>query len=76
MARQARVNIRDSIWCFHSRALFLANSRAPGYGRIWRIPLTFVIDRYGIVRKDGWFGDPGIDENLLEQTVTPLLRAR
>jgi thiol-disulfide isomerase/thioredoxin len=46
-----------------------------GYGRIWRLPLTFVVDRKGILRKDQWFGDPGLDAQLLEQTVTPLLRA-
>jgi cytochrome c biogenesis protein CcmG/thiol:disulfide interchange protein DsbE len=46
-----------------------------GYGRIWRLPLTFVIDRRGILRKDGWFGDPLLDAAILEQTVTPLLRA-
>jgi thiol-disulfide isomerase/thioredoxin len=44
-----------------------------GYGRIWRLPLTFVIDRNGILRKDGWYGDPGIDLLLLEKVVTPLL---
>jgi len=46
-----------------------------GYGRIWRLPLTFVVDRRGILRKDQWYGDPGLDARLLEQTVTPLLRA-
>lgn len=46
-----------------------------GYGRIWRLPLTFVVDRNGILRKDQWYGDPGLDAQLLEQTVTPLLRA-
>lgn len=45
-----------------------------GYGRIWRLPLTFVVDRKGILRKDQWYGDPGLDEQQLEQTVTPLLR--
>jgi cytochrome c biogenesis protein CcmG, thiol:disulfide interchange protein DsbE len=44
-----------------------------GYGRIWRLPLTFVIDRRGILRKDGWYGKAGIDQPMLEQTVTPLL---
>jgi hypothetical protein len=29
-----------------------------GYSRIWRLPLTFVIDRRGVLRKDGWYGDP------------------
>jgi hypothetical protein len=49
---------------------------AKGYGRIWRLPLTFVIDRRGILRKDGWYGDPLLDMATLERTVTPLLRAR
>jgi cytochrome c biogenesis protein CcmG, thiol:disulfide interchange protein DsbE len=46
------------------------------YGRIWRLPLTFVIDRQGVLRKDGWYGDPLLDAATLEQAVTPLLRAR
>jgi len=46
-----------------------------GYGRIWRLPLTFVIDRHGVLRKDAWYGDPGIDAALLEKVVTPLLSA-
>jgi cytochrome c biogenesis protein CcmG, thiol:disulfide interchange protein DsbE len=44
-----------------------------GYGRIWRMPMTFVIDRYGILRKDGSEGDPKIDLSILEKIVTPLL---
>lgn len=51
------------------------NSHYQGYGRIWRLPLTFVIDRKGILRKDGWYGPAGIDEPLLENVVTPLLKA-
>ncbi len=47
-----------------------------GYGRIWRLPLTFVIDRDGVLRKDGWYGDPLLDAATLEKAVTPLLRAR
>ena len=44
------------------------------YGRVWRVPLTFVVDRRGILRKNGWYGDAGLDLPLLESTVTPLLR--
>jgi|SRR5579864_403285 len=68
--------VREVMKSFSFPAALARDTQARGYGRIWRIPLTFVVDRNGIVRKDGWFGDPGIDENLLEQTVTPLLRAR
>jgi peroxiredoxin len=49
---------------------------AKGYGRIWRLPLTFVIDRDGVLRKDDWYGDPGLDVPTLERVVTPLLDAR
>jgi len=44
-----------------------------GYGRIWRIPSTFIIDKQGVLRKNGMTGDPKVDTKLLEQLVTPLL---
>ena len=44
------------------------------YGRIWRVPLTLVIDRKGVLVKSDWYGNPGFDLPLLEATVTPLLR--
>ena len=44
-----------------------------GYGRIWRIPSTFIIDRQGKLRKNGLTGDPKVDNRLLEEIVTPLL---
>ena len=50
-------------------------SELSGFGRIWRLPMTFVIDRNGILRKDGSEGDPKIDLPLLEKIVTPLFQA-
>jgi len=50
-------------------------SNLKGFGRIWRLPMTFVIDRDGILRRDGSEGDPKIDLALLERVVTPLLKA-
>jgi hypothetical protein len=47
-----------------------------GYGRIWRIPSSFIIDRQGILRKNGLTGDPKVDTKLLEEIVTPLLSAQ
>jgi len=44
-----------------------------GYGRIWRIPSSFIIDKQGILRKNGLTGDPKVDTKLLEEVVTPLL---
>ena len=47
-----------------------------GYGRIWRMPTTFVIDRDGILRRNGHEGEPTVDLATLEATVTPLLAAK
>jgi thiol-disulfide isomerase/thioredoxin len=44
-----------------------------GLGRIWRMPSTFVVDRNGILRKNGHEGKPTVDLDSLEAMVTPLL---
>ena len=53
-----------------------SNANFKGLGRIWRIPMTFVIDKRGILRKNGLVGDPKVDLPLLEALVTPLLEAQ
>jgi alkyl hydroperoxide reductase subunit AhpC len=50
-----------------------ADSDIQKLGRIWRVPVTFVIDQNGILKKNGWEGDPIVDEELLEKIVAPLL---
>jgi thiol-disulfide isomerase/thioredoxin len=65
--------VRQVMATFSFPAAMARDANFKGYGRIWRIPLTFVIDRDGILRKDGWYGDAGIDLPMLEKTVTPLL---
>ncbi len=40
----------------------IRESKAKGYGRIWRITLTFVIDCEGILRRDAWETGAGLDE--------------
>ena len=67
---------REVMRSFTFPAALVRNTSIKGYGRIWRIPLTFVIDRQGVLRKDGWYGDPKIDLPALEKSVTPLLEAR
>ncbi len=67
---------RELMRAFSFPAAFGRDMSLKGYGRIWRLPLTFVIDRQGVLRKDGWYGDPLLDAATLEQAVTPLLRAR
>jgi thiol-disulfide isomerase/thioredoxin len=57
-------------------AAFAKDASFKDYGRIWRLPLTFVVDRAGVLRRDDWYEDPGIDAAKLDAVVGPLLRAR
>jgi hypothetical protein len=52
----------------------LARSQAAGYGRMWRIPVSFVIDRAGVLRYDGWQAkEPTWSESSLNSVVSSLL---
>lgn len=47
---------------------------AAGYGRIWRLPMTFIIDRAGRLRIDGGRGPAQVyDLPALRRDVDPLL---
>jgi cytochrome c biogenesis protein CcmG, thiol:disulfide interchange protein DsbE len=53
---------------------FLSASQAPGYGRIWHIPVSFTIDRAGRLADDGWKDrNPVWTPERLERVVEPLL---
>jgi thiol-disulfide isomerase/thioredoxin len=52
----------------------LANSSAPGYGRIWHIPVNFTIDPKGLLVDNGWLEKkPTWTAERLERILTPLL---
>jgi len=54
----------------------LANSSLPGYGRIWRIPVSFTINREGQLADDGWKQkDSTLTLERLKRVVTPLLES-
>jgi cytochrome c biogenesis protein CcmG/thiol:disulfide interchange protein DsbE len=56
---------------------FLANSSLPGYGRIWRIPVNFTINRGGLLIDNGWKDkDSTWTAERLERIVTPLVNGR
>ena len=53
----------------------LGSAWAGGYGRIWRIPVSFVINRAGILVDNGWDDEqPVWTTERLERIVMPLLR--
>lgn len=55
----------------------MRDSSAAGYGRIWRLPVSFTIDRAGLLIEDGWKEkQPSWTRERLEGFVTPLLAPR
>jgi len=55
----------------------MSDSSAPGYGRIWRLPVSFTIDAQGRLAEDGWNEKPPVwTRQRLDQVVTPLLAGR
>ncbi len=53
----------------------LGSAYAGGYGRVWRIPVNFTIDRNGRLADNGWDDpNPSWTAERLERIVTPLLR--
>ena len=52
----------------------LGSPWAGDYGRIWRIPVSFVIDRKGRLADNGWAdAKPAWTKERLQQVVDPLL---
>lgn len=58
---------------FKFDAAFNRNSSFKAYGRVWHLPLTFIIDKKGIVRRNGQSDATVLNDKLLDKTVTPLL---
>lgn len=55
----------------------LGDPHVPGYGRIWHLPVSFTVDRHGMLVDDGWKDrQPEWTEARLQRVVTPLLAAR
>jgi thiol-disulfide isomerase/thioredoxin len=52
----------------------LTPASAPGYGRIWKLPVNFLIARDGRLASNGWQDkSPAWTQERLERLVTPLL---
>jgi thiol-disulfide isomerase/thioredoxin len=73
--KDALPEARDAMKTFAYPAASYADTKASGYGRIVHLPLTFVIDRNGILRRNAWTAAPTMDTAVLEREVTPLVGA-
>jgi thiol-disulfide isomerase/thioredoxin len=59
---------------FSFPAALAAGGDTSGYGKLSRVPVTFVIDRRGVLQFDGFKFTKPLDQAMLDKIVTPLLR--
>lgn len=56
-------------------AALAVDSDLKAFGRVRQVPATFVIDRNGVLRRNGWADAGLVDLAALEDAVEPLLRS-
>ncbi|WP_114241581.1 TlpA disulfide reductase family protein [Dyella sp. C9] len=67
--------VRQVASSLHFATGLLGDPHVAGYGRIWRLPVSFVVDPHGMLVYDGWSDkQPALTEDKLEKIVTPLLK--
>jgi cytochrome c biogenesis protein CcmG, thiol:disulfide interchange protein DsbE len=66
--------VKDVMKKYSFPAALASSVRMEGYGRPWRIPITYVIDRRGTLRFDGAKFAKVLDQAALQKIVGPLLR--
>jgi cytochrome c biogenesis protein CcmG, thiol:disulfide interchange protein DsbE len=66
--------VKSAMKNFSFPAAFASGGQTEGYGQFSRVPVTFVIDRRGVLRFDGFKYAKVLDLPTLEKIVTPLLR--
>jgi cytochrome c biogenesis protein CcmG/thiol:disulfide interchange protein DsbE len=72
----ALTQVRAAAQSWHFPVGLLANSSAAGYGRIWRMPANFTIDRHGRLADNAWKDKQAAwTRERLERIVLPLLDA-
>jgi cytochrome c biogenesis protein CcmG, thiol:disulfide interchange protein DsbE len=71
LADEAKV--RDAAQPFTFPVAMLKSARLSGFGRIWRMPVSAVIDREGRLVKQDWFIQPKLDAAALDAVIKPLL---
>ena len=65
--------VREAAQPFSFPVAMLKNSRLSGFGRIWRMPVSAVIDREGRLVRQDWFVAPKLDAATLAPVIQPLL---
>ena len=65
--------VREAAKPFSFDVAMLKAARVSGFGRIWRMPVSAVIDRQGKMVKQDWFVEPRLDASALDSVIKPLL---
>ena len=65
--------VRDAAKPFTFPVAMMKSAKVSGFGRIWRMPVSAVIDRQGRLVKQDWFIQPKLDAAALDAVVAPLL---
>jgi cytochrome c biogenesis protein CcmG, thiol:disulfide interchange protein DsbE len=71
LADEAKV--RELAQPFSFATAMMKTAKLSGFGRIWRMPVSAVIDRQGRLVKQDWFIAPRLDAAALDAVVQPLL---
>ena len=65
--------VREAATPFSFPVAMLKASKLTGFGRIWRMPVSAVMDREGRLIKQDWFIQPKLDAAALDAVIRPLL---
>jgi len=65
--------VREVAKGFSFPVAMLKAAKVTGFGRIWRMPVSAVIDRQGRLVKQDWFVEPGLNAATLDPVIKPLL---
>lgn len=68
--------VREAMKPFAFPGAMQADNDTKAFGRIWVMPMSFVIDRGGIVRKAGWHSDKPVDDGVLDALLGAWIKAR
>lgn len=71
LALEAKV--REAAKPFSFPVAMMKSAQLSGFGRIWRMPVSAVIDREGRLVKQDWFIQPKLDAEALDAVIKPLL---
>jgi thiol-disulfide isomerase/thioredoxin len=65
--------VREAAKPFTFAVAMMKTAHVSGFGRIWRMPVSAVIDREGRLVKKDWFVSPRLDAATLDAVIKPLL---